>query len=158
MLQKKTISVLVAVWNLSVVQASSPPAPVKVTVKPERPLIERRETVQLINFDFVVENTGTKPLHLNRIEISIFDSENKLQLRRQLDENGRPSGMTTIEKRDLTPGTAIGIFNPFFSFGEEVSLAKLANNSFSTRLTIGWLRHWITNSGGSDCRSSRIPD
>jgi murein DD-endopeptidase MepM/ murein hydrolase activator NlpD len=84
----------------------------------------------LINFDFVVENTGTKPLHLNRIEISIFDSDNKLQLRRELDENGRPSGMTTIEKRDLTPGNAIGIFNPFFSFGEEVSLVKLSYKFF----------------------------
>ena len=130
MLQMKTIIVLAAVWGLSVVQASSPPAPVKVTVKPERPLIERRETFQLINFDFVVENTGTKPLHLNRIEISIFDRDNKLQLRRELDENGRPSGMTTIEKRDLTPGNTIGIFNPFFSFGEEVSLVKLSYKFF----------------------------
>src|SRR5438132_43985 len=114
MLPMKKISVVlklcvVAVFGLSIVQASSPPAPVKVTVKPERPLIERRDTLQLMNFDFVLENTGAKPLHLNRIEISIFAKDNKLQLRRELDENGRPSGMTTIEKRDLPAGSAIGI-------------------------------------------------
>jgi hypothetical protein len=106
------------------------PAPVKVTVKPEQPLIERRDTQQLINFDFVLENTGSKPLHLNRIEISVFDSEGKLELRRELDENGHPSGMTTIEMRNLPAGTAIGIFNPFFSFGDEITLAKLSYQFF----------------------------
>lgn len=119
-----------AVFGLTIVQASSPPVPVKATVKPDLPLIERRDSLQLINFDFVLENTGAKPLRLNRIEISIFDKDNKLQLRRELDENGRPSAMTTIEKRDLPAGSAIGIFNPFFSFGEEVSLAKLSYKFF----------------------------
>ena len=75
---------------LGIVQAASPPAPVKVTVRPERPLVERRGALRLINFDFVLENTGSKLLHLNRIEISIFDSEGKLELRRELDENGPP--------------------------------------------------------------------
>ena len=111
-------------------QAASPPAPVKVTVKPEQPFIERRDALQLINFDFVLENTGSKPLHLNRIEISIFDSEGKLELRRELDENGHPSGMTTIEMRDLSAGAAIGIFNPFFTFGDEIILAKVSYRFF----------------------------
>jgi hypothetical protein len=113
-----------------IVQAVSPPAPVKVIFRPERPLIERRDALQLVNFDFVLENTGSKPLHLNRIEISIFDSEGKLELRRELDENGRPSGMTTIEVRDLPPGGAIGIFNPFSAFGDEITLAKLSYEFF----------------------------
>src|SRR5438552_17877513 len=82
-----------------IVQATSPPAAVKVTVKPERPLIERRDTLQSINFDFVLENTGSKPLHLNRIEIAIFDSDGKLELRRELDQNGHPIGRTTIKTR-----------------------------------------------------------
>jgi Peptidase family M23 len=110
----------------SIVQVVSPPPPVRVTVKPARPLIERRDAVQSINFDFVLENTGSKPLHLNRIEISVFDSEGKLELRREVDENGQPSGMTTIEARDLPAGAAIGVFNPFISFGEEITLAKLS--------------------------------
>jgi peptidase M23-like protein len=115
---------------LAIVQAVSPPASVNVIVRPERPLIERRDALQLINFDFVLENTGPKPLHLNRIEISIFDTEGKLELRRELDENGHPSGMTTIEVRDLPAGGAIGIFNPFSTFGDEISLAKLSYQFF----------------------------
>jgi peptidase M23-like protein len=115
---------------LGIVHAASPPAPVKVTVKPERPLIERRDALQFINFDFVLENTGSKLLHLNRIEIAIFDNEGKLELRRELDENGHPSGMTTIEVRDLPAGGTIGIFNPFSTFGDEITLAKLCYQFF----------------------------
>jgi Peptidase family M23 len=115
---------------LGIVHAASPPAPVKVTVKLERPLIERRDALQFINFDFVLENTGSKLLHLNRIEIAIFDNEGKLELRRELDENGHPSGMTTIEVRDLPAGGTIGIFNPFSTFGDEITLAKLCYQFF----------------------------
>src|ERR1043166_2414717 len=104
----------------SIVQAVFPPPPGRVTVKPARPLIERRDAVQSINFDFVLENTGSKPLHLNRIEILVFDSEGKLELRREVDENGQPSGMTTIEARDLPGGATIGVFNPFFTFGDAI--------------------------------------
>lgn len=121
---------IVVCWNSHVVPAAPAPAPVKVTVKPERPLIERRDALQSINFDFVLENTGSKLLHLNRIEISIFNREGKLELRRELDENGHPSGMTTIETRDLSAGGAIGVFNPFFSFGDEISLTKLSYQFF----------------------------
>src|SRR4029453_12351903 len=120
---------IVVFFGLCIGQAG-PPAPVKVTVKPKRPLIERRDALQSINIDFVLENTGSKPLHLNRIEILVFDSEGKLELRRELDENGNPSGMTTLEMRDLPAGTAIGIFNPFFSFGDEITLAKLSYQFF----------------------------
>jgi hypothetical protein len=129
-------SVLVAViagtafLSLCIAQVTSPPTPVKVTVKPERPLIERRDMLQSINFDFVLENTGSKSLHLNRVEISTFDREGKLELRRELDENGRPSGMTTIERRDLPAGGAIGIFNPFSTFADEITLAKVSYRFF----------------------------
>lgn len=117
---------IVVCWNLHAVHAAPSPAPVKVTVKPERPLIERRDALQLVNFDFILENTGPKPLYLNRIEISIFDSQRKLELHRELDENGHPSGMTTIETRDVPAGGAIAVFNPFYSFGDEITLAKLS--------------------------------
>jgi peptidase M23-like protein len=121
---------IVVFCNAHVVRAAPAAAPVKVTVKPERPLIERRDALQSINFDFLLENTGSKPLHLNRIEISIFDSGGKLELRRQVDENGHPSGMTTIETRDLPAGAAIGLFNPFFSFGDDITLTKLSYQLF----------------------------
>ena len=120
------VSALTSSLAVSIAKVEFPSAPLKVTIRPEQPLIERRDTLQLINFDFVLENTGSKPLHLNRIEISIFDKNNQLELRREVDENGHPSGITTIETRELPAGGKIGVFNPFFAFGSEITLAKLA--------------------------------
>ncbi len=110
--------------------AISSQAPVRITVRPERPLIERRGTLQLLNFDFVLENTGLKPLHLNRIEISLWDKNSKLVLRRELDENGQPAGITTIQQRDVPASGRIGVFNPFYAFGPEVQLEKMSYTFF----------------------------
>src|SRR5437667_12390259 len=74
-----------ALLLLCIVQATSPPAAVKVTVKPERPLIERRDALQSINFHFVLENTGSNPLHLNRSELDICHSAGTLDIRREID-------------------------------------------------------------------------
>jgi Peptidase family M23 len=104
---------------------SGPKAAVEVTVLPARPLIEHRGPVQRLNFDFLLRNTGTQTLHLNRIQISLYDAQGKLAWQRALDENGHPSGMSTIEDRDVKAGAAIAVFNPFHEFGPELRLSKM---------------------------------
>jgi peptidase M23-like protein len=99
-------------------------------VRPERPLIEHRGTLQLLNFDFVLQNTGAKPLHLNRIAISVWDRNNKLIHRRELDENGRPSGLSTISQLDIPSDGRIGLFNPFYEFGPEIKIEKMSYEFF----------------------------
>lgn len=106
------------------------PAAVRVTVQPERPLIEHRGTSQLLNFDFLLDNTGPNPLHLNRIAVSLWDKNNKLVLRRQLDENGRPSGLSMISRGDIPSGGRIGVFNPFYEFGPEIKIEKMLYEFF----------------------------
>ncbi len=106
------------------------PASVAVTVQPERPLIEHRGTVQLLNFDFLLQNTGPNSLHLNRIVVSISDKRNKLILRRQLDENGRPSGLSTVSQLDIPSGGRIGVFNPFYEFASEIKIEKMSYEFF----------------------------
>jgi len=106
------------------------PASVAVTVQPERPLIEHRGTVQLLNFDFLLQNTGPNSLHLNRIAVSISDKRNKLILRRQLDENGRPSGLSTVSQLDIPSGGRIGVFNPFYEFASEIKIEKMSYEFF----------------------------
>jgi len=48
---------------------SAPTAAVAVKVLPARPLIEHRGAVRFWNFDLLLQNTGTAPLHLNRIQV-----------------------------------------------------------------------------------------
>src|SRR5260370_23106210 len=106
------------------------PASVAVTVHPERPLIEHRGTVQLLNFDFLLQNTGPNSLHLNRIAVSISDKRTNLILRRQLDENGRPSGLSTVSQLDIPSGGRIGRFNPFYEFASEINIEKRSYEFF----------------------------
>ena len=105
-------------------------AKVEVKILPARPLIEHRGSLQFLNFDFLLQNTGAAPLHLNRIQISVYDASGKLAWQRELDENGHPSGMGTIEDRELKPNGAIAIFNPFYSFGPELPLTKMIYRFF----------------------------
>lgn len=122
--------VLTSSFCFSQVPESGAIAPVRIVVRPEHPLIEHRGPLQFLNFDFVLENAGKRPLHLNRITISAWDKGDTLILRRELDENGHPSGMGTIEQRDLAAGGRIGIFNPFYTFGPEIKPARMTYSFF----------------------------
>ena len=116
---------------LSLVSAAhSQKAPVEVNVLPNRPLIERRGSVRFLNFDFLLKNNGTADLHLNRIQVSVYDKSGKLAWQRELDENGHPSGMSSVEERDIKPAGAIAIFNPFFQFDPEFPLATMVYKFF----------------------------
>jgi Peptidase family M23 len=111
--------------------AQTPPkASVQIKVLPERPLIEHRGVGRILNFDFLLQNSGTAPLHLNRIQISLYDDFGKLAWQRELDENGHPSGMSTIEDRELKANSAIAVFNPFHEFGPDVPLVRMAYKFF----------------------------
>jgi hypothetical protein len=105
-------------------------APVTVRVLPEKPLIEHRGPIRMLNFDFLLQNTDAAPLHLNRIQISLYDTSEKLVWQRELDENGHPSGMSTIEDRELKPKGSIAVFNPFYQFGPELPLTRMVYRFF----------------------------
>ena len=84
----------------------------------------------MLNFDFLLQNNGPSPLHLNRIQISLYDAGGRLAWQRELDENGHPSGMSTIDERDLKPASSIAIFNPFYEFGSELPLNRMVYRFF----------------------------
>jgi hypothetical protein len=98
---------------------------VTLTVEPEQPYIERRGPEQLVNFDLLLKNSGPTALRINKIQVSVFDSRGALAFRRYLDENGRPSGISSVPDRTVPPGGQLVVFNPFFSFNEEMPLTRL---------------------------------
>jgi hypothetical protein len=77
-----------------------------------------------------LQNNGGQALHLNRIQVSLYDEQGMLAWQRELDENGHPSGMSTIEERDVKGKAAIAIFNPFYAFGPELPLVKMVYRFF----------------------------
>jgi hypothetical protein len=107
-------------------RAAEPPL-AQIEVGPSTPLIEHRDGQQLLNFDFLVKNLSDRALRINRIQVSVFDRSDKLILRKSLDENGvgGQSGMATVPKRELTPKGELYVFNPFYSFPDQVKVGRM---------------------------------
>lgn len=100
-------------------------AQVTINVRPQQIYLERSETGQHLNFDFVLENTTGEKLHLSSIEVSVFDSQGKLALRKFVDSNGTSPSLRTVPNRDLEAKARLLVFNPFHTFALNVELAKL---------------------------------
>jgi hypothetical protein len=103
-----------------------------VTLKfePKEPYIERRGAEQDVNFDLLIQNGGSIPLRINKIQVSVYDSTGQLAFRRYVDENGRPSGISAIPDRIVPAGGALGVFNPFYSFAEDMPLTRMHYEAF----------------------------
>jgi hypothetical protein len=98
---------------------------VTLTIEPKEAYIERRGAEQRVNFDLLLHNSGTAALRINKIQVSVYDSSGALAFRRFLDENGRPSGISTVPDRIVPAGGDLDVFNPFYSFAEEMPLARM---------------------------------
>lgn len=98
---------------------------VSVRISPEVPRIERRDG-QALNFDFIIENTGTDTLELTKVELTVTDRSGAIVLRRFLDNNGFSPSIFTIPERSWHPVTSRLIFNPFHTFPAGYDLAALA--------------------------------
>jgi hypothetical protein len=122
-------SVIAATLTLRSVLAALVPSLVVRTL-PSTPIVERGRDRQSLNFDMIIANPGPTALHLRRIEVSTFDASGALITRKDLDENGFPSGMETLPHRELPAHGSLGIFNPFFSIDGRPSISRLRYTFF----------------------------
>lgn len=98
---------------------------IQIARSPYRPFIERRNGQQLINFDLFVKNVGTKKYNLVSIKLKVFDSDDRLELGRELNENGRPPALDMIGERLLQPGKVLDVFQPFYAFDAAVDVHRM---------------------------------
>jgi hypothetical protein len=94
-------------------------------VFPEKPLIEKDQYAQYLNFDITLMNTSGRTLDLSAIEISIIDDRGDLILRKSLNSNGQAPSIDLIGNKLIKPGETIHIFNPFYTFSPNIPLANL---------------------------------
>jgi murein DD-endopeptidase MepM/ murein hydrolase activator NlpD len=102
--------------------AQEPNPEVTVSALPEVPLIEHRDHEQLLNFDLTVSNHGKSTLRLSEIELSVFDSAGRLVVRKTVNSDGLAPGVEIVAQPLLTSGGTMDIFNPFYSFSDEVPI------------------------------------
>jgi hypothetical protein len=99
--------------------------PVTIEVEPRAAYVEKRGAEQRLNFDLLLHNSSATPLRINKIQVSVYDVEDALAFRRYLDENGRPSGISTLPGRVVPAQGSLAVFNPFYAFEQEVPLVRL---------------------------------
>jgi murein DD-endopeptidase MepM/ murein hydrolase activator NlpD len=125
----------VVVFLAAVGSVAQRSGPIKINVEPKEAHIERRGAEQRINFDLLIHNAGALSLRISKIQVSVYDAKGFLAFRRYLDENGVPSGISTIPDRVVPAGGSVDIFNPFYSFDEEMPLARLHYELFFEKAT-----------------------
>ncbi len=113
-------------------------APLHITLRPIPAYIESSRGAQLVNCDFVVENASAERWVLHQVEVSAYDTAGRLEIRKFVNDNGNSPSIETLNQREAPPGKRILIFNPLFSFGPEINLARLVYQ-FSWRSENGQL-------------------
>jgi murein DD-endopeptidase MepM/ murein hydrolase activator NlpD len=98
---------------------------VAVSAAPQSPLIERRDHQQLMNFDLTVSNPGKSTWRLTEIELSVFDDADRLVVRRTVNSDGLAPGIEIVAPALLAPGAVMDVFNPFYSFSDEVPIHRM---------------------------------
>lgn len=134
----KTItSLAVLVFGLSTLIGN---AQNKLTIecKPEHPLKEKINGDYSLNFDFVIKNESKDNLKLTRLEVAVFDKQNKLIQQRFLDNNGTAPSINTIPNIEWNSVSKSILFNPFtevnsltdkleytFTFNDSIEIKKV---------------------------------
>lgn len=111
---------------------------IKIEYKPEHPLKEKIDGQSSLNFDFIIENQSTDSLRLTRLEVSLFDKQNKLIQQKFLDNNGTAPSINTIPNIQWNSVSTNLLFNPFpdvnsmtdkleytFTFNDSIEIKKV---------------------------------
>lgn len=142
---------LFALWVLGIIVTESQVVPaaqtgttangvaVRVTVKPDQAYVERSETGQHLNCDFLLENLTDKDLLLTGIELSVFGDGGRLARRDFVNRFSRTS-LEIPPRRVLRAKQRTLVFNPFHTFAAAVPLKRL-RYEFAFGTDDGRVRH-----------------
>ena len=112
---------------------------VRIAAKPDVVYIERSESGQHLNFDFLVENRTSHRMVLSNITLSVFDERDSLARREFVNEYSR-ANLDISPRRVVEAGTSILVFNPFHYFSGSVPLKRL-RYAFTLRTVDGRTRY-----------------
>ena len=105
--------------------ALQPRSGIRIVSRPDRPFIETRNSQQLINFDLLIRNPGPKTYNLVAIKLKVFDLRGRLELERELNENGKPPALDLVGERLIPPGGVLDVFQPFYAVDGAVDVSRM---------------------------------
>lgn len=97
----------------------------RVISRPVRPFVELRDGQQMVNFDLLVENSGVDTYRMVGIKLAVFDQNGRLELAREVNENGNPPSIAVIGDRVLPAKRVIDVYQPFYRFDANAELYRL---------------------------------
>ena len=97
---------------------------VTIVAKPDLVYIERSESGQHLNFDFLLDNQTGHRLILSGVTVSVLDERDRLIRREFVNEYSRAS-LELLPRRVVEAAKSILVFNPFHSFAGTVPLKRL---------------------------------
>lgn len=81
--------------------------------------------VQKVNFDLLVRNEGEKALEIDEVEMQAFDGRGVFVTGRELNSLGMYPSVLTLNVREVPPGKAVVVFNPFPEFPAASEIARM---------------------------------
>lgn len=98
---------------------------VTIAAAPASPIVERHATLQLLNFDMIVSNSGSETWRIAKVEVSVYDQGGHLASRKALNTDAFAPSIAVIGNQILAPGATLDVFNPFSQFEAAMPLARL---------------------------------
>jgi hypothetical protein len=100
---------------------------VQLEIAPSSPFIQQGRGEQRLSVDFSFHNHNheEQEWRLRRIDLAVYDENEQLVLNRRLDEQAASPSIETLPERILPPNGPLYLFNPFFSFSEQLVLHRL---------------------------------
>jgi len=114
------ISLLIAVMIVAQIQAQ-----ISIKALPEKIFIESGRNSQIINFDFLISNSGSDTLELHKVNVSAFDSAGNILHTRFLDNNGTAPSVKMLPVRKWNGNESHLVFNPFNEFFLATAISQL---------------------------------
>jgi Peptidase family M23 len=102
----------------------------QINVLPAKPLIEKDQYGQYLNFDIIVKNKSSLILDISAIQVSVYDASGNLALRKFINHNGRSSSIEIIGNTITKPGETIHIFNPLNTFDPGITIGSIKYEFF----------------------------
>lgn len=96
---------------------------IRINIEPQVVLLERSASTQAVSFDFFLENLGAESARLTKIELSVYDRNANLELRKFLFSSALRHGDYEIAR--LEPKSSVFLFNPFETFAPQIELARM---------------------------------
>ena len=96
-----------------------------VQILPAIPFITFQDSIQYLEFDFIIEGNGGKKYLLEKIEVMVKNERGLIQRRKKIIDEGMVSSFGIFPSTKVKGRKKISLFNPFYFWSHQIELSNL---------------------------------